>query len=150
MKRIVREPQGESEWRENYELRWRVLRAPWRQPRGSEQDEHEADALHRVCLELDEAAGLSRLVGTARAHRVDAQTAQIRYMAVVDDRRGTGVGGLLLRALEDALRAAGVTEVVLNARESALAFYERRGYRVVGEAPTLYGEIRHARMSKDI
>ena len=150
MTREVREPRDDEEWRASYELRWRVLRAPWDQPRGSERDEQEERSLHRVCVELAADGALLRVIGTARAHHLGEGRAQIRYMAVEESCRGEGVGADLLISLEEALRADGVVEVVLNARESALRFYERAGYRVVGEAETLYGEIPHARMAKSL
>jgi hypothetical protein len=37
---------------------------------------------------------------------------------------------------------------VLNARDNATEFYARHDYKVVGEAETLFGVIRHVRMAK--
>ena len=41
-------PQTEEEWEHYYEIRWQVLRAPLQQPRGSEKDEYEQHAWHRM------------------------------------------------------------------------------------------------------
>ena len=42
---LVASPRTPKEFEEYYDLRWRILRAPWQQPRGSEKDdwEHLAD-----------------------------------------------------------------------------------------------------------
>ncbi|MDW8334003.1 MAG: GNAT family N-acetyltransferase, partial [Bacteroidia bacterium] len=83
------------------------------------------------------------LVGVGRLHRA-AEGDQIRYMAVVEACRGKGVGGLILRELEDASQA---DLIFLNARERAVPFYLRHGYRVVGSAPPVVG-VPHFRMEK--
>ncbi|NDZ98436.1 GNAT family N-acetyltransferase, partial [Streptomyces sp. SID10116] len=46
--------------------------------------------------------------------------------------RGLGVGAALVRAIEDAARARGLTAVDLHAQTHALGFYERLGYEVYG------------------
>lgn len=37
----VSTPQSSEDWQAYYQLRWQVLRAPWGEPRGSEQDDLE-------------------------------------------------------------------------------------------------------------
>ena len=39
-------PVSPDQWQAYYQLRWQVLRAPWQQTPGSEQDELEAQAHH--------------------------------------------------------------------------------------------------------
>jgi len=127
-----------------YDLRWRLLRAPWGQPRGSERDALEAEALHVTARED------GRLVGIGRLHRIDAATAQIRYMATLDAHRGRGVGTAVIARLEQLAREQGAHRIVLNARQSAVPFYAKLGYSVTGEAPTLFGAIEHVRMEKSL
>ncbi|MFC4947650.1 GNAT family N-acetyltransferase [Pseudonocardia sp. GCM10023141] len=58
--------------------------------------------------------------------------AEIKRMYVAPTARGTGVATAVLRALEDAARTLGVTELVLEtgtAQPDAIRFYEREGYR---------------------
>jgi GNAT superfamily N-acetyltransferase len=127
-----------------YDLRWRLLRAPWGQPRGSERDALEDEALHVT------ASDDGCLVGIGRLHFIDAGTAQIRYMATLDAHRGRGVGTAVIERLEQLARAQGAHRIVLNARQSAVPFYTKLGYMVTGEAPTLFGTIAHARMEKSL
>ncbi len=88
-------PQTEAQWLAYYQLRWQVLRAPWDQPKGSEQDESEAQSFHRmVCTEDGEVVAVGRL------HKVDERTAQVRYMAVSGQWQGHGLGAMVLRQLE--------------------------------------------------
>ncbi|MEX0331250.1 MAG: GNAT family N-acetyltransferase [Puniceicoccaceae bacterium] len=73
--------------------------------------------------------------------------AQIRQMAVREDMQGRGFGRFLMTAVEPILRASGVGRIFLNARDRAIAFYEKLGYAGVGEPFTEVG-IPHLRMEK--
>lgn len=136
-------PESADEFAEYYELRWEVLRAPWRQPRGSERDEFESTADH---VAVYTSAG--RLVGVGRLHLDNRREAQIRYMACREGFRRRGVGSLLIAELEAIARRRGVEQIELNGRVEAVEFYERVGYQVVGPAPTMFDVIEHVRMQK--
>lgn len=58
---------------------------------------------------------------------------KLRGMAVADGWRGRGIGSILLEAGLRRVFAAGATAVWANARDTALGFYERHGFRVIGE-----------------
>jgi GNAT superfamily N-acetyltransferase len=89
-----------------------------------------------------------RIVGVGRLHFVDDATAQIRYMATSDHRRG--IGTAVVERLEQLAQARGASRVVLNARTSAVPFYAKLGYVITGAGQTLFGEIEHARMEKPL
>ena len=138
-------PQTDLELERYYDLRWRILRAPWGQPRGSERDEYEDGADHVAVRDLT-----GRLVGVGRLHLNSRHEAQIRYMAVEPAWRNRGVGRLMVARLEALARERGTIHIILNAREEVAAFYQRLGYRVLAQGPTLFGEIKHVRMGKDL
>jgi len=135
-------PATEAQWQGYYQLRYLVLRAPWQQPPGSERDELEPQAHHRMIVN---AAGEVLAVG--RLHLVDADTAQVRYMAVAEPARGSGLGAVMLQALEQQAVAIGAQRVILNARESAVVFYKKSGYQLGTQQPPLFG-IAHWQMHK--
>jgi GNAT superfamily N-acetyltransferase len=58
---------------------------------------------------------------------------QLRGMAVAPDRQGTGLGAQVLLGAIDLVRVAGAPLLWANARVSALGFYERLGFDVVGQ-----------------
>ena len=128
-----------------FELRWKILRAPWNQPRGSERDEHDEHAIHALILD-----DRDRPVGTGRLHRLDEATGQIRYMAIVPSWRRQGLGTALLAWLEQRATETGMKHIRLDAREEYAAFYRARGYADRGAGHVLYGEIRHRRMDKEL
>jgi predicted GNAT family N-acyltransferase len=126
-----------------FELRWRVLREPWHQPRGSERDDREDESIH---LMIRETNGDALAVG--RLHLNSPVEAQVRFMAVDPRWQGRGLGSTILRELELRARVAGAASVVLNARDSAQRFYEQHGYRMEGPAETLFSGVAHVRMRK--
>lgn len=138
-------PKTVTDLQSYFDLRWRVLRAPWDQPRGSEQDDREDQSIH---LMVRGAKGEALAAG--RLHLNSPTEAQIRFMAVDPHMQGRGLGSLVLQNLEDRARAAGARRIILNARESALRFYERHDYKVEAPADRLFGGVDHWRMSKEL
>jgi predicted GNAT family N-acyltransferase len=138
-------PGSDLDWYDYYDLRWRVLRKAWNQPRGSERDELDSTSFH---LMLRGESGA--VVATGRLHLNSSEEAQVRYMAVDESSRSRGLGGQILRGLEQEAREKAVRRIVLNAREGAIKFYLKHGYGIEARAETLFGEILHMRMSKDV
>lgn len=141
---IVKSPLTRQEFFDYYDLRWRILRAPWNQPKGSEQDELEGQAIHIIAVEND------KIIGCGRAHFNSDEEAQIRYMAVENQWQGRGVGKMILDELENRVVQKGAKKIILHARENVVRFYERNGYKLVKPSHTLFGVIPHYLMEKKI
>ncbi|AEY00302.1 acetyltransferase [Oceanimonas sp. GK1] len=141
MYRVVT-PQTEAELEAYYQLRWQLLRKPWQQPKGSERDEFDEYAHHRMMVDDN-----GKLVAVGRLY-VSGDEAQIRFMAVIPECRGKGLGSRMVQALEQVARQQGVRRLVMNAREEAVAFYSQCGFTVVGEGPISFGKIPHRQMIK--
>ena len=139
-------PATETEWASYFDLRWRLLRQPWNQTRGSEKDDSDAASYHLMLRAPENGPALA----VGRLHLNSPREAQVRYMAVDPAWQGKGLGGRILAGLETRARDLGCDEVVLNARESAIAFYIRHGYAMEREADTLFGVVRHVRMRKGL
>jgi len=138
----IKTPVTEKEWEAYFMLRYQVLRAPWNQPLGSEKDALEDQGFHLAVFEGD------GILGVGRLDALDAQTGQIRYMAVAPHQQGRGVGAALMETLEMEAWKQGKTQVILHAREVALAFYTKAGYQPVQKSHLLFGEIQHFLMQK--
>ena len=141
----IKSPQTDIEFQQYYELRWRILRAPWQRPRGSERDEYETIAIHAIATDNS-----NNVIGVARLHQTDNTSAQIRYMAVEASSQKRGVGTALLHYLEEQARTLGIRQMNLNARENCVGFYIKQGYHITGPGPVLYGEIKHQTMQKPL
>jgi N-acetylglutamate synthase-like GNAT family acetyltransferase len=144
MTRII-SPETEAELAAYYQLRYDVLRAPWHQPPGSERVADDASATH--ALMTDDAG---QAIGVCRLHLQTPQQAQIRFMAIHPDYQGQGLGRQLLAYLETVAWQQGARVISLQARENALAFYERCGYARQEKTQLLYGVIQHYRMEKTL
>jgi GNAT superfamily N-acetyltransferase len=142
---LPREPATSSDWDAYFDLRWRILRQPWRQPRGSERDAIDKDSFHLMVRGADGGA-----LAVGRLHSTGSEEAQVRYMAVDPAHQGSGLGRKILQGLEEHAQSQGIRRIVLNAREKAVGFYSRQGYEAIGPGETLFGEVRHTRMSKGL
>ena len=141
----MRSPKSPDEWDAYFHLRWRILRGPWGQPRGSERDSMDDSAFHLFLL------GSARKLLECRCLRFNApDEAQVRFMAVDENARGRGYGSRILQGLEAEATRRGAQKLVLNARDNVTEFYVKYGYAVVGETGTLFGAIRHVRMEKSL
>ncbi|GHJ98326.1 acetyltransferase [Streptomyces sp. Y2F8-2] len=105
-------------------------------PEDIEYDTYDAAAVHVLAVREDGVPlGTGRLLhGEAAAAKNggDASVGSLGRLAVTREARGLGVGAQLVRAIEDAARARGLTAVDLHAQTQALGFYERLGYAAYG------------------
>lgn len=69
------------------------------------------------------------------------QTAQLRQMVVDKAWQGYGVGAALLRFAHEQAINRGVKTITLNARDSAVGFYTRFGYRCSGDSHKLLNVV---------
>jgi predicted GNAT family N-acyltransferase len=93
-------------------------------PEELEWDDADDRAYHVLAMsEAGEPIGTGRL-------KLDGQ---IGRMAVARHWRRRGVGGAILQALLGLAKKEGCTMVHLHAQTRAVAFYEKYGFRVVGE-----------------
>ncbi|WP_033318065.1 GNAT family N-acetyltransferase [Streptomyces yerevanensis] len=105
-------------------------------PEDLEYDAYDADAVHVLAVREDGVPiGAGRLLyGEAAAAKTggDRAVGSLGRLAVLKSARGLGVGIALVRGIEDAARARGLTAVDLHAQTHALGFYERLGYVAYG------------------
>ena len=87
------------------------------------------------------------ILGGLIANPGGSGSAKLRQMWIHPDLRGQGQGHQLLSEVEARLTAEGVTFFVLHARQNAAGFYEKNGYRAVGDVFTEVGRP-HLRMEK--
>jgi N-acetylglutamate synthase-like GNAT family acetyltransferase len=140
----ITSPQSKQDFDKYFQLRWELLRKPWGEPQGTEQDDDEDDSYHVMVTEADEVIGVARLQDTTPGQ------AQLRYMAVADAHQGKGIGRMIMQHIENHARGNGITEIFLHARENALAFYQALGYRQVEKSYLLFNCIQHYKMVKKL
>lgn len=121
-------------------------------PEDEEWDELDATSVHLLALDADGVPlGTGRLIHGPQALAITGRPGAVLLgrLAVLKRARGTGLGVTLVRAIEDAGRARGATELELHAQVHALGFYQRLGY--VAEGPEyLDGGIPHRTMTRTL
>ena len=145
----IKQAETEDELKAYYQLRWKILRAPCNQPAGSEVDELEEQCFHIMATAENE-DGEEEVIGVARLQFNSDTEAQLRYMAVAGKYERKGIGRQLMNAMEQYSESSGCRNIVLDAREPAVAFYQKLGYRLIEKSYLLFGEIQHFRMQKEL
>ncbi|MFZ5470341.1 MAG: GNAT family N-acetyltransferase [Myxococcota bacterium] len=124
---------GEGELLQALAIREVVFIEEQHVPEGIERDAEDAKAYHVLAMQGGHAIGTGRLVLLPKGPDGEAgQWAQVGRMAVLQTSRKSGVGTLLLQALEEEAKRRGVTGVILHAQLSAMDFYKRHGYAAHG------------------
>ena len=142
---MIRTPDTAMEWEAYYQLRYEILRAPWGQTPGSEKTPDEGAHQHFAFFNKQQ-----EIIGVIRLDSCEAQTGQIRFMAVALEAQQAGVGRALMLFAEEKAREMQLTQMILHAREQALAFYSKLGYQYIEKSHLLFGEIQHHLMSKEL
>ena len=147
----IQPPRTAAEWAAYYQLRHAVLRQPWQQPPGSEHCPADSapTTVHAMLMAAENDTAANALA-VGMLQQVDAQQGQIRFMAVDPTVAGTGLGRQVVAYLEQKARAAGLTEIILHARATAVGFYEKLDYVVVAPSHTLFGVLPHFLMRKPL
>ncbi len=118
---------GTKEYQEMVDLRRAILRKPL----GIDFDQKELEREHEDiligCFEDDKMEGCCLLT------KVDDKTVRLRQMAVLSGLQGKGFGKALMQFAENLARDRGYKTLTMHARKTAVGFYEKQGYKVVGE-----------------
>lgn len=139
----IRRVDSEADFEAAIAVRFRVFVDEQSIPPEEELDEADATATHAI------AVCQGTVVGTGRLVWGDDGDALIGRMAVDLQWRRKGVGGAILKFLEDFARTQGLTRSVLHAQEYVKSFYAAHGYQQHGGS-FLEVDIPHVEMRKEL
>jgi predicted GNAT family N-acyltransferase len=114
-------------YQEAIKLREEVLRKPL----GLKWSEHDFDA-ENTSFHLGAFLG-NKLIGTLILRPRGKNTVQMRQVAIALEYQSQGIGSILVRFAEDFAVMNGFKTMTAHARKSALQFYLKLNYLVVGE-----------------
>lgn len=134
---------SEPAYLQELELRRRILREPLGLDLTVDDRADDARSIHLGVFE--EGAMLGCLLLTPRS----AFQVQMRQVAVVEGRRGEGLGRMLVEASESRARERGFVALTAHARDTAVEFYRKLGYSVVGE-PFVEVTVPHRTVRKEL
>jgi N-acetylglutamate synthase-like GNAT family acetyltransferase len=118
---------GSDDYRKMVELRNEILRKPLGLRFANEELAKETGDILIGAFE-DE-----KIIGCCLLTRVDNHNVRLRQMAVQNNVQGKGIGATMMNFAENVARDAGYKKMIMHARKSAIGFYEKLGYKVVGE-----------------
>lgn len=134
---------GSPEYEEMLALRTRILREPLGLSFSAEDLEKERDDTFLAIYDSDEGKVVACSILVFLAHGV----AKLRQMAVDSNAQQAGLGTAMLSFAEYVAIQEGYEKITLHARKTAAGFYEKYGYRIIGDEFTEVG-IPHFEMEK--
>ncbi|XOV80237.1 MAG: YiiD C-terminal domain-containing protein [Aestuariibacter sp.] len=141
----IKTPESDAELTAYFDFRWRILRAPFKYPAGSEKDEYESVGEHRMILDPK-----GHIVAVGRVHLNTQEEAQIRHVAVEPEKRGKGLGQLILAALEDVAQKQGAVRAVTNSLDTSVGFFQAAGYEIQKQTATELDKQKRQQMVKKL
>jgi predicted GNAT family N-acyltransferase len=117
---------GSKEYQEMVEMRRTILRKPLGIDFDPKELEREKDDILIGCFEDDKLEGCCLLTKT------DDNSVRLRQMAVLSGLQGKGFGRVLMQFAENLARDRGYKKITMHARKTAVGFYSKLGYKVVG------------------
>jgi ribosomal protein S18 acetylase RimI-like enzyme len=118
---------GTNEYKQMIALRQSILREPLGLSFTNEELEKEKDNILIAAYEDDDMLGCCMLT------KIDRHTLQLRQMAVKNNLQGKGIGASIINFAETISRDKGYRRIIMHARDTAIGFYEKFGYKVKGD-----------------
>ncbi|OHX65437.1 GNAT family N-acetyltransferase [Flammeovirga pacifica] len=104
------------------------------------------DAYERIGNHLVLINNKGQVIGTGRFHTMNS-IGIISQMAVRKENQKTGIGAILLNELIKKSKAIGMNQIELSARETAISFYKKKGFKTLGDKyPSIKTGIIHQKM----
>lgn len=138
-------PKTEDQLSRYYLFRWRILREPFNLPMGSEKDEYDAVAHHRMLINAND-----EIVAVGRIHFNSTEEVQIRHIAVDFNGQGKGLGRMIIAALENYAISQGAIRAVTNSLETSESFFASCGYEKQESAPKDLLKLKRIQMVKQL
>jgi predicted GNAT family N-acyltransferase len=140
----IRTPQTQREWEDYFDLRYRILREPLNQPRGSERNDGDATGIHFALYDK----GVLKAI--ARLDQQDAEVFQVRFVAVEKAEQGAGYGRKIMEATEEKTKELSGQKIILHARDYAVDFYLKLNYTLIEPSYKLFDVLQHFLMEKNL
>lgn len=115
-----------KEYHQMIQLRNEILRRPLHLSFEKEELNKEKNDILIGAFEED------KMLGCCLLTKIDKESVRLRQMAVQDNLQGKGIGASMMNFAENIARDNGYKKMVMHARKTAIGFYEKLGYTVIG------------------
>lgn len=117
---------GTGEYKKMIALRQQILRQPLGLSFSFEELEKEKDDLLIAAFDDDD------MLGCCLLSKINNDTLRLRQMAVQNNLQGKGIGASIMSFVENLARDKGYKYLMMHARNTAIGFYEKFGYKARG------------------
>lgn len=118
---------GTKEYLQMVKLRNEILRQPLGLSFTPDELEKEKEDILIGAFDED------KMLACCMLTRADHDSLRLRQMAVQNNLQGKGIGASMMNFAEILTRDKGYKKIIMHARETAIGFYEKLGYKVVGD-----------------
>ena len=118
---------GTKEYQQMVKLRIDILRKPLGLSFNNDELDMEKEDILIGAFDDDEMLACCMLT------KADDNCLRLRQMAVQNNQQGKGIGASMMNFAELISRDKGYKKLIMHARETAVGFYEKLGYKVVGD-----------------
>ena len=118
---------GTKEYQQMVNLRNEILRKPLGLSFTHEELAKEKEDILIGAFDEDEMLACCMLT------KADNKCLRLRQMAVQNNLQGKGIGASMMNFAEILARDKGYKKLIMHARETVVGFYEKLGYKVVGD-----------------
>ena len=121
---------GSKEYQQMIKLRNDILRQPLGLSFDSDELAREKEDILIGAFDDDEMLACCLLT------KMDDKCLRLRQMAVQNNLQGKGIGASMMNFAETVARDKGYKKLVMHARKTVMGFYEKLGYKAVGDEYT--------------
>ncbi len=118
---------GSKEYQQMIKLRNDILRQPLGLSFDSDELAREKEDILIGAFDDDEMLACCLLT------KMDDKCLRLRQMAVQNNLQGKGIGASMMNFAETVARDKGYKKLVMHARKTVMGFYEKLGYKAVGD-----------------
>ena len=118
---------GSKEYKQMVALRMEILRKPLGLSFSDDELVKEKEDILIGAFDED------KILACCLLTKIDNITIKLRQMAVQNNLQGKGIGASMMSFAETVARDKGYKKLIMHARETAVGFYEKLGYKVVGD-----------------
>jgi N-acetylglutamate synthase-like GNAT family acetyltransferase len=134
---------GSKDYDQMLKLRYEIMRKPLGLNFSDEELKKEFDDILIGAFEED------KLIGCCILSQIDRHCSRLRQMAVQKNKQGMGIGESMMAFAENIARDKGYKRLTMHARDTAIGFYEKFGYKVKGDE-FVEVNIKHHIMEKEL
>lgn len=134
---------GSKEYDQMVNLRYEIMRKPLGLSFSEEELKKEKEDILIGAFDEEE------IIGCCMITKIDHQCGRLRQMAVQKNKQGMGVGESMMAFAENIARDRGYKILMMHARDTAIGFYEKYGYKIKGDG-FIELNIKHHIMEKKL